>query len=197
MSGSAEPVDTEPGARPGHSKRTISNQACAQKRRRLVVVIAGRQAKAEPGVCDGVLGIPAVDLVPGEPSLTTQILPPHSTEGTLAARPSQPGNADAVARCERRDLRSDGFDAANDLVTGHHGDRRFRKVAVDDMQIRSANTAREHSDENLIRTQCGEIEINGLHLAGPGPGQRHRAHALRRRKASPEEAHELLPATYG
>jgi hypothetical protein len=77
----------------------------------------------------------------------------------------------------------DSLDATDDLVAGHHGDRRVGKLAINDMQIGSADAAREHADENAPRTRDGEIEINGFHLATSGPGQRHRAHVLGRSKA--------------
>src|SRR5271169_4031517 len=94
----------------------------------------------------------------------------------MAASAAQPGNADAIAQGERADPRSKRLDPAHDLVARNDRQLGMGKLAVDDMQIGSANAASLDLDQDLSRawlwirqlleTQRGprSVKNHGLHL---------------------------------
>jgi len=145
MSGCTEPIDPEPTTGAGHSIRTVSDETCAEKGRRMSVVVPGWYRKTEPGIGDRVFCISAVDLITGKPRAWTQVLASRATELTFAARPSEPRHADSVAGSEPIDSFSNAFDATDDLVTRNDGNRGFGQFAVDDVEIGPADAARQHS----------------------------------------------------
>src|SRR5262249_32817790 len=83
VSGGAESIDSEVCAASGHSIRSISDQARAERRRRMLVVVGRRKRKAEPGISDNLFCIAAVDLIAGVACAPTEILPPAPTELAL------------------------------------------------------------------------------------------------------------------
>jgi hypothetical protein len=58
------------------------------------------------------------------------------------------------------------FDAPDDFVARNHRNRRIGQVAIDDVQIGSADPAGEDSDQDFPRARCREIAISRFHLAG-------------------------------
>jgi hypothetical protein len=55
--GGSEAIDPDSFALTCHPIRAVSDQAGAEQRRGMRIVVAVRQWKAEPGVSDGVLGV--------------------------------------------------------------------------------------------------------------------------------------------
>jgi hypothetical protein len=62
-----------------------------------------------------------------------------------------PGDADAFADSEFRDVRTEGSDVSNDLMSGNHGKPRRRKPAVHEIEVGAAHAADRDAHENLAR----------------------------------------------
>jgi hypothetical protein len=58
------------------------------------------------------------------------------------------------------------FDTRDDFVARNNRNRRIGQVAIDDVQIGSADATSEDSDQDFPRAQCREIAISRFHLAG-------------------------------
>jgi len=59
----------------------------------------------------------------------------------LAAAAAQPGHTHPLSNRKPADPGTQVLDNPDDLVAGHQGQGRFGKLAVDYVQVRSANTA--------------------------------------------------------
>jgi hypothetical protein len=72
---------------------------------------------------------------------------------------AEPRNADALAELQSLDVRSDGVDAAHDLVAGNYWNPRGGQLAVNDMQVGTAHAAGRHIHPNLTlaRLAIGEL----------------------------------------
>jgi hypothetical protein len=70
------------------------------------------------------------------------------------------------------------FDAPDDFVARNDRNRRIGQVAIDDVQICSADAAGEDADQDLRRARRREIAINRLYLAGAWSCQHHRTHPV-------------------
>jgi hypothetical protein len=62
---------------------------------------------------------------------------------------SQPRNADSLAQAQAFDTGSHGVDAPDDLVPGNDGHLGMRQLAVDDVQVGSADTTCGDGDSDL------------------------------------------------
>jgi hypothetical protein len=96
-----------------------------------------------------VLGEAPVDLVTREPRLLAQVLTPARAEAAPAASPAQPRHADPLPGGEPLDAGADGLDDAHDLVAGHDRSAEVRQLAVDDVEVRPADSTREDADLHL------------------------------------------------
>jgi hypothetical protein len=65
---------------------------------------------------------------------------------------AEPRNADALTDAQSLDARSERVDSANDLVTGNDRHLRIGQFAIDDMQVRAADTASRDLHPNLARS---------------------------------------------
>ena len=111
--GGAEAVQSEPLGVARHPQRAVADQARAEQRRGLEILVALGNGEAEPLVRDDALGVAAVQLVPGEAGPVAQVLAPGAAVAAGAVRPAEPGDADAGAR---REALSTALDRADDLV---------------------------------------------------------------------------------
>src|SRR5207244_10639858 len=107
--GRTEAVQAEPLRVPREAQRAIADQSRAEQRRELRVPGCGRQREAVPRVGDRLLGVAAVECVPGEQGLVAEVLAPRAAVAALAAGPAEPGDADSRAHCELVTL-DDGAD---------------------------------------------------------------------------------------
>jgi hypothetical protein len=64
---------------------------------------------------------------------------------------AQPWDADALAHHQALNTLSDQIDPADNLMARNNWHMWMGKLAIDDMQIRPANTAGAHLDSNLPR----------------------------------------------
>jgi hypothetical protein len=141
----------------------------------IVVPLGNREAVR--GVCDRVFREATVDLISRVARVAAQILSLRAAEHARAARSAEPGNADAVARSMRGDVRANRFHASDDFVAGYDGNLRVREVAVHDMKIGSAHGARRDSDEDVTGAWRWNGVLDRIEPPGARAGERHRAHA--------------------
>ena len=70
-------------------------------------------------VGDRVLGVAAIDVVPGESRLVAEILAARRAELAYPARPAEPGDADTIAGANRLDCGSNFDHLAHHLMAGN------------------------------------------------------------------------------
>src|SRR3972149_2534639 len=92
---------------------------------------------------------------PGEAPSAAQVLTVGEAETTSAARPAEPGHAEALPGREAPFTRPPCFDHADDLVAGHHGPAQVGKLSVDDVQVRAAHAAGQDAKQHLPRARHG------------------------------------------
>ena len=104
-------------ASPAQFQTSISNQSGAKKGRDL----GGRQGRIQSetitGIGQHVVCIPAIKMVTMEAGSSTEIFSVRQTEFTLAARPSEPRDADPLTDRDDR-LLARGRDFTDDLMPG-------------------------------------------------------------------------------
>ena len=66
-----------------------------------------------------IVGVSAVDVVPGEAGVVAEILEAAETVLTSAVRLMKPGNADSITFFQYVDVFSNCIDEADDLMAGH------------------------------------------------------------------------------
>jgi hypothetical protein len=110
----AESVETDPPRVAGHPVRSKADQPGTQQRRGLRIAVRLGQLERVPRVGDGVLGIPAVELIAGEASLAAQVLPALPAEAALIARVAEPRDTNPVADGKRLHPVADPIDDADD-----------------------------------------------------------------------------------
>ena len=159
---------------PGQAQRPVADQAGAEERGGLEVVVGLGDGKAEALVRDDLLGVAAVELIAGEARAVAQVLPPAQAVTTLAVGPAKPGDADALAGGEAGPAFGHSPD---DLVPGDERQLRVGQLAVDDVEIGSADAARVHGDQHLTGLRDGHGEL-GLPERLPGAVEHHRLHGL-------------------
>src|SRR6185437_4967106 len=98
---------------------------------------------------DQVLGVAAVEIPAGVDRCRAEVLPSGAAEPARAVGAGQPGHADPVADREPGGTRPDRLDLADHLVAG--GDVRPLRleVAFGQVQVRAADAAAEHPDQQL------------------------------------------------
>ena len=119
---------------------------CAEERRGLQVGIPAGNREAEALVGDAQLREAAVEVVAGEAGPVAEVLLPALAVRADTARPAEPGDADSGTRREASGALEH---LADDLVTGHEWQLRMRELAVEDVQVGTADAAREHPQERL------------------------------------------------
>src|SRR6185295_9103743 len=116
MRGGAEAVEAEIPAVARGFVRAIADQARAEQRCGVSVVVAVGNSEAVARVRDRVLRVAAVECATGEAGALAEILEPELAVATFAAREAEPGHADALAGFERHVGAADREHAADELV---------------------------------------------------------------------------------
>src|SRR5206468_7934188 len=116
---------------------------------RVDVAVRIGQLERVPGVDDGVVGIAAVRVIADKPRVRAQIFVPALALCALAARVTEPRHADAIADLEAGDAVADLIDDTDNLVAGDQRDLGVGQLAVDDVEIGPADSARADLDEQL------------------------------------------------
>jgi hypothetical protein len=150
--GGAEAVQPEPvrcrGAR--QPPRPKADQARAQQRRGVGIVVAVGQGEAETLVGGAVLGESAVAVIAGERRLVTEVLAVHAAECAVAACLAEPRDADPLADRETLRLRSARDHLTHDFVARHDAIPVRRQFAVDDVQVGAADAAGQHFHQDVM-----------------------------------------------
>ncbi len=160
-------------ASPAHPQRAIADQAGAEQRRHLLVVIAARQREAVALVCDGVLGIAAVDVAAGEAGVRAQVLAPAAAVLAHPVGPAQPRHPHALIR--GADLPGARLHDANDLMAEDARRRVDRHLAVEQVQIRAADPAGLHLQQQLPLLRHGHGTLKQAQRLAD-PLEDHRSH---------------------
>src|SRR5581483_1780381 len=171
--GGPEAVEAERRRLARQPVRSVADQPGAEERCRLQVRVALGKGEAEALVGDAELRVAAVELVAREQGAVAQVLAAAAAEGALAARPAEPGHADALAlpeaACRRDDL-------SDDLVARDERQLRLGELAVHDVQIRAAHAAGAHAQERLSGGGNGVGDVGEPQRAS-GRIEKQRAHA--------------------
>ena len=96
--------------------------------------------------------VAAVRVPTGEPWRQAEVLRASSTPRAPAARPTQPGNPDAIADCEPSGIRTECVDRTHDLMAGDDTVAPRDEVTLGEVQIGTAHTAHVHLDTDLTWT---------------------------------------------
>src|ERR1051325_5197527 len=106
--------------------------------------------KTKSGICDGVLGVTAIDRVAGKTRIIAKIFPIRSAISTIAIRPTKPWNANSISDLEFRIcLLADFFHPADNLVSQDERQLRVRQLAIDHVKVRTADGARADAHQQL------------------------------------------------
>jgi hypothetical protein len=111
----------------------MTDEAGAEERRAVSVVVLFRQSETIAGIRNGKLGVTAVELIASIPCCFAEVLPPASAISAAPARVAQPRHTDALADPETKIVRPDSGDGADDLMAGNERKLRVGKLTVDDM----------------------------------------------------------------
>src|SRR4029453_7951131 len=98
---------------------------------------------------------PTVEVVAGEPGIRAQVLPTAHAVPAVPVGPPQPRHAHPVAGHGRLDLRAALRDFGNDLVAQDERKLWIGKLAVQDVEIRTADGAGPGPKEDLPRSGLG------------------------------------------
>lgn len=79
----------------------------------------------------------------------------------LQARPDLSTNTGTVANLECRDLRSNFYDLADNLVADSNGCWGFTPASCDGVHIGTADTAALDLDVDIVLTECLWLELSG------------------------------------
>lgn len=204
VGGRPEAVEPDRAGGAGHPQRAPADQPGTQERRRRDRVQARVERDGEGCLRQEVAGEAAVPGAAGEARGIAEILAIRHAVSAAPAGVPEPGHADPRTGRRTHNARADRLDDADDLVAGHDGIDRLRKVAVDDVQIGAADRAGLDPDANLAgpgdrvrpflrnegragRAQNHRPHRTGLTRASDGP-RRHARRAPTRRRARRERA---------
>lgn len=80
----------------GHDERATADQARTEQGGCLGVAVGGGDSKAKAMICDGVIGVSAIDLIAREAGLIAQVFPPRSAIPTRATRKAEPRDCEVI-----------------------------------------------------------------------------------------------------
>src|SRR5262249_15263842 len=122
--GGTEAIDAEPARVSGLAERAVANQPSTKEGSRGDIVVLIGESKAEARIGHDVFGVATIERVAGELRGSAQIFPPGAAVRAFAARPAEPGNANAIALAKPLHALADCRHVPDDLVPGN--DRPFR-----------------------------------------------------------------------
>jgi hypothetical protein len=170
-----EAVETESLGIASEAQRAVSDQAGAQQGSGLQIGVTLGDRKAETAVGQSILGVAAVDLVPGEPGVLAQVLAPGEAIAALAVGPPEPRHTYPLSHLEAVCVLADPLYGTDYLVARDQGQLGIGQLPVNDVQIRPAHSAAVYAQEDLPLAWLGRG-----HLRDPqrlaGYVQDHRSH---------------------
>jgi len=175
MTGGAESVEPEAGARPivdaRLRKTAVADDAGAKEGRRLQVRKALREWIGEARRRHQVFRKSSLNGPTGEIRGVAEVLALAGTKEAAAAGAVKPGNADARADMAIGHRRAERFDRTDDLVARDDRGAPYFEITFDDVKIGSTDTAGPHFDENLVGGWFGNgdiAETQGMRLDWSG-----------------------------
>jgi hypothetical protein len=170
--------ETEPATRldAADPQRAIADDAATEQGRRMQVVEGLRESKGE--VCEHghVAGESAVAVPSGKAGRGAQVLTVTGAEAAGPTGRSQPGGTGALADAPAADVPSDPFHTAHRLVAGHDGQLARGDLALHHLQVRPADRARRHPDDQLVGPWLGIGELDILEGARVDRGRHREPH---------------------
>ena len=133
-----------------HAKRSVADQSGAEQRRKPIGFSVLREGEAVAGFGDGVIGVPALDLVAGKARVIAEIFASGMAKTAVAARMPKPGNADPLPDLQVANILAERRDPSHDFMAGNDRQIRFGQFAVDHVQVRPADTACLNGNQNLV-----------------------------------------------
>jgi hypothetical protein len=173
--GGTESVQAELRRSAGDHQRAPADQPRAQQRRQRDVAAPLAERKCEARIGHGRGCIAAIAGVAGEQRLIAEVLTLHPAVGTGTVGVAQPRDADPLADLQAPHGGADRIDPADDLVPGNHRHLRVRQLAVNDVQVRAADAARQHPDADLVRRRLRIRQLRP-HQRGTQSVEHHRLH---------------------
>jgi hypothetical protein len=146
---SVEP-ETPPTGHMGAEEGPVADDAGAQQRGCLGVAQAVGEPVAERLGHGGVLGEASVGVPARVLRGRAQVLAAAATPPTGATGTPQPGDADPVTQGEPLRACTPCHHVADHLVSGDPAGGPGRQVAVREVQVGAAHTARTHRDDDLV-----------------------------------------------
>src|SRR4029453_18240726 len=110
----------------------------------------------------------AVDVVPGESPVLAEVLPPGAAVTAGAGGAAQPRHADPLPLRETVRPCAPSDHPADDLVAEDQRELRLAELAIEDVQVRPADGAGRHVEEELALGRLGVREFTPTQRrAGP------------------------------
>jgi len=157
-------------AKPRETQGSIADEPSTQERRRLDVAKALGKREAIARVGDGVFGVAPVQGVPGKLGVVAEVLAPFDAILATVTRPAEPRDANPIAERKRIDPGAQSNDRTHHFVSGNHRAHRIGKIAVQEVQIRSAHATRSHLDQHLSRAGRWDLDsLEGEAFSGGSP----------------------------
>src|SRR5260370_24080585 len=157
----AEAIEAQPSAslQLAMAETTESDDPSAQQRRCLLIGKLVRNRVDEILRRDYILGVASVDGIAGELRMLAQVLFTGATIFATAVGTIQPRNADARPKRVSSGAGAALFDYADGLMARRNRGPARSQLAFDDVQVRPADTAHLHADENLTRSGGGDSAV--------------------------------------
>ena len=134
-------------------KRAIPNQPGTEERSGGDIIKRLGKAVAKISICEGEFSIAAIQRVACEASVLAEIFTIRSAISALAAGRSQPRNSDAIAKLELLNSLAKPLNPTDDFMAGNQGKLCIGQLAIDNMQIGSADSTRSDTHEHFAWTR--------------------------------------------
>jgi hypothetical protein len=173
--GRAEPVQAKTLGVAGEHERAIADQPCAEERSRFHIRVELGNGEAVPLVGDRLLGEATVDLVPGKTRAIAEVLSSGPAEATGAVGPSEPRDSDTLPDRKARRTFTELADPTHDLMAEDERELGIAQLAVDDVQIGSADRACSDIQKHLFMLRSRARQL-GRSQRATGSAEAHRPH---------------------
>jgi hypothetical protein len=156
MGSGAESINAEAPRIARLPKRAIPNQPGTEERSSGDIIKRVGKAVAKVSMCEGEFGVTTILCVACEASVLTEIFTTRSAISALAAGRSQPGNSDAIAKLESLNSLAKPLDPTDDFMAGNQGKLWIGQLAIDNVQIGSADSTRSDAHEHFFWTRVSD-----------------------------------------
>ena len=153
MGSGAKSINAKAPSIAGLPKRAIPNQPGTEERSGGDIIKRVGKAIAKISMRQGKFSIAAIQRVACEASVLTEIFTIRSAISALAAGRSQPRNSDAIAKLESLNSLAKPLDPTDDFMAGNQGKLWIGQLAIDNVQIGSADSTRRDTHEHFFWTR--------------------------------------------